>query len=277
MRRIAVIAVSVALLLTGCASASPTPTSSTSAAASSDTLMVSAPTATLTSTTLAMNDAHDVVWMADRPTRTAGSYSAASLQDLWTAYGFTTDEPNAILTGVTEAGVRYNLAVVVSAPNYSNNALTFTISPIDSTATISPSLQRASLVIDGTNPSSNCSNVKVLGDAAAAEEAAGNVSNAAGYVMQTGGWLSMSALSNAAMNLVNALNAMTNSAPNSLQGDQMQTNVSAITSAFDALQAFVNSPDGQHASDLLGGDYLSSNMHNLATYVSEIAEFSQCS
>lgn len=147
------------VLLTGCSpQVAPESSSfSTGAAAStstSDTLVVSAPTGTLTADSLVLNNPAGVVWMADRPTRAAGTYSTAMLTEFWGIYGFDQDEPNAILSARLEDGTPVNVAVVTSHPTVTDTTAAFTITPIEPLqGTLPLPITDLTLVIDSSGSS----------------------------------------------------------------------------------------------------------------------------
>lgn len=165
MKRTLILAASVALLLTGCTTPiapAPSPSGSESAAeasaGTSDTLVLSSVSATLSANSLTLDDAVTVVWMADRPTRKAGSYSMDFLPMFWSVYGFDQDAPNAVLTGSDESGSPISVAVVVAQPSVTSNEVQFSITPIEQMpAGVPVTLKHVALVIDSTATSGVCS------------------------------------------------------------------------------------------------------------------------
>ena len=83
--------------------------------------------ATLADGILTLHDVDEsVLWFTDRPFRDSGSMDIAHLIDAWDDGGdsFADDPPNAVLSGMSVNG-EVAIVVVLMAPRYENNALSF--------------------------------------------------------------------------------------------------------------------------------------------------------
>ena len=132
MRRLLVV-VAIALTSIGLASPALAVAPQRSIPATGALFSVLAPVATVTtsslSTSITIPASSPLVWFADRPSRAAGTGTAAGLVANWQRLGFAAVPPNSVLV-LTRDGMAMQQAVKLSRPRTEGPLVTFTITPL---------------------------------------------------------------------------------------------------------------------------------------------------
>jgi hypothetical protein len=132
MRRL-LVALAIALTSIGLASPALAAPTERAIPATGALFSVIAPTATVTtssfSTSITIPASSPLVWFADRPSRAAGTSTAAGLVANWQRLGFAAVPPNSVLVS-TRDGMAMQQAFTLSRPRSEGSLVTFTITPL---------------------------------------------------------------------------------------------------------------------------------------------------